>query len=388
MIRVVDLFSGAGGLTYGFKNKIVNNSFVESENFKILFANENNKNASDAFLLNFPDIPMLDCDVAKISETFLEKKDIDYSNVDLVIGGPPCQSFSTVGKRQYDARAKMYREYRRILSFIQPKIFLFENVTGLLSMKNDEGNPVLEDIKKEFGDFSDFNIRLSYDIKDSVLNAKHFGVPQNRERVFLIGIRKDLNLHFDWQFPSPQYKSEDDYLTLEDAIGDLPSLTNGEKKDYYEREPFKKYQILMRNNGDYLTHHINGTNGEKMLKIMETVIPGEGKKYINDLVKAGKLDKEYYLSSGYNNTYGKLWWDKPSSTITNNLSTPSSFRCIHPIQNRALTPREGARIQSFPDSFQFVGSKESINSQIGNAVPPLLAMAIADQLKIFFDRNF
>jgi len=146
--------------------------------------------------------------------------------------------------------------------------------------------------------------------------------------------------------------------------------------------------MLMRNGCNYLMNHFNGTHGEKMLKIMETVIPGEGKRYINELVEAGELDRKYYLTSGYNNTYSKLWWDKPGATITNNLSTPSSFRCIHPIQSRALTPREGARIQSFPDTFQFIGSKESINSQIGNAVPPLLAMAIAQQLKDFFDENF
>lgn len=144
----------------------------------------------------------------------------------------------------------------------------------------------------------------------------------------------------------------------------------------------------MRNNCNYLMDHINATNGDKILTIMRMVIPGEGRNYINNLVETGVLEKKYYLTSGYTNTYGKLWWDKPCSTITNNLSTPSSLRCIHPIQNRALTPREGARIQSFPDTFQFVGSKESINSQIGNAVPPLLASAIAQKLKEFFDKNF
>ncbi len=386
MIRVVDLFSGAGGLTLGFQNRVENNTFLESNEFNILFANEINKNASDAFSLNFPRIPMFNCSITDITESYLQEKNIDYTNVDLVIGGPPCQSFSTVGKRQYDERAKMYQEYRRVLSFIQPKVFLFENVTGLLSMKNDKKLPVLEDIKKSFSDFSDFDIDLSYEIKDSVLNAKHFGVPQNRERVFLIGIRKDLELVYDWQFPQPEFENE--FLTLEDAIGDLPFLGNGETKYLYEKAPYTNYQSLMRNRCNYLMYHVNGTNGEKMLRIMEAVIPGEGRHYINKLVESGVLDKKYYLTSGYENTYGKLWWDRPSSTITNNLSAPSSLRCIHPIQNRALTPREGARIQSFPDTFQFVGGKESVNSQIGNAVPPLLGMAIAQQLNQFFDENF
>lgn len=387
MIRVVDLFSGAGGLTLGFKNKILNDTFVKSDDYNILFANEIDKNASDAFSLNFPQIPMLNCNITQITQNYLVENNIEYSDVDLVIGGPPCQSFSTVGRRQYDERAQMYKEYRRMLSFLQPKVFLFENVTGLMTMKNAEGLPVLEDIKYEFSDFSDFGINLSYEIKESVMNAKHFGVPQNRERVFLVGMRRDLESEFNWEFPDAELISEDEFLTLEDAIGDLPELGNGEKKEYYESNPYTFYQKLMRNNSVELTHHVNGLNGERMLKIMKTVTPGKGKNYINELVEAGKLDEKYFLTSGYHNTYGKLWWDRPSSTITNNLSTPSSLRCIHPIQNRALTPREGARIQSFPDTFHFIGNKENINSQIGNAVPPLLAMAIAQKLTSFFD-NF
>ena len=387
MIRVVDLFSGAGGLTLGFKNKILNDTFVKSDDYNILFANEIDKNASDAFSLNFPQIPMLNCNITQITQNYLVENNIEYSDVDLVIGGPPCQSFSTVGRRQYDERAQMYKEYRRMLSFLQPKVFLFENVTGLMTMKNAEGLPVLEDIKYEFSDFSDFGINLSYEIKESVMNAKHFGVPQNRERVFLVGMRRDLESEFNWEFPDAELISKDEFLTLEDAIGDLPELGNGEKKEYYESNPYTFYQKLMRNNSVELTHHVNGLNGERMLKIMKTVTPGKGKNYINELVEAGKLDEKYFLTSGYHNTYGKLWWDRPSSTITNNLSTPSSLRCIHPIQNRALTPREGARIQSFPDTFHFIGNKENINSQIGNAVPPLLAMAIAQKLTSFFD-NF
>ena len=387
MIRVVDLFSGAGGLTLGFKNKVLNDTFVKSDDYNILFANEIDKNASDAFSLNFPQIPMLNCSITQITQNYLVENNIEYSDVNLVIGGPPCQSFSTVGRRQYDERAQMYKEYRRMLSFLQPKVFLFENVTGLMTMKNAEGLPVLEDIKYEFSDFSDFGINLSYEIKESVMNAKHFGVPQNRERVFLVGMRRDLESEFNWEFPDAELISEDEFLTLEDAIGDLPKLGNGEKKEYYESNPYTFYQKLMRNNSVELTHHVNGLNGERMLKIMKTVTPGKGKNYINELVEAGKLDEKYFLTSGYHNTYGKLWWDRPSSTITNNLSTPSSLRCIHPIQNRALTPREGARIQSFPDTFHFIGNKENINSQIGNAVPPLLAMAIAQKLTSFFD-NF
>lgn len=386
MIKVIDLFSGAGGLTYGFKNIIENNQFVESDEFEILCANEIDSNAARAFKLNFPNIPMLNCSISEINKTYLKKNKINYADVDLVIGGPPCQSFSTVGKRQYDERAIMYQEYRRVLSFVKPKVFLFENVTGLLTMKNDKKQPVLDDIKKSFKDFSDFSIDLSYEIHETVLNAKYFGVPQNRERVFLVGIRKDLNIKTDWCFPIMEENTV--FITLGDAIGDLPILRNGEKKNIYESMPITDYQRLMRNGCNYLLNHANGMNGERLLEIMRNVIQGEGRDYINSLVDAGELDEQYYLTSGYSNTYGRLWWDRPCSTITNNLSSPSSLRCIHPLQDRALTSREGARVQSFPDTFQFVGNKANINSQIGNAVPPLLASTIANKLSDFFKNNF
>ena len=144
----------------------------------------------------------------------------------------------------------------------------------------------------------------------------------------------------------------------------------------------------MRGSEKRLRDHISANHGHRIMKIMEAVIEGEGKDYINAQVEAGKLPKELFLTSGYRNTYGRLWWNKPSTTITNNLSTPSSLRCIHPKQDRALTPREGARLQSFPDSFKFIGPRTRINTQIGNAVPPLLSLALADSIYNFYTNNF
>ena len=156
MIEVIDLFSGAGGLTFGFQNTIKNNNFVFRNDFNIRFANEFNRDAAEAFRLNYPKITMIEDDIANIDESFLKSKGISSKGVDLVIGGPPCQSFSTVGKRQYDKRAKMYREYRRILSFIQPKMFVFENVYGLLTMKNEQNGPIIRNVKESFNDLSSF----------------------------------------------------------------------------------------------------------------------------------------------------------------------------------------------------------------------------------------
>ena len=137
----------------------------------------------------------------------------------------------------------------------------------------------------------------------------------------------------------------------------------------------------MRRNSRTLTAHFSGVYGDKIQTIMNNVIQGEGKNYINKLVDDGKLDEKYRLTSGYNNTYGRLYANKPCTTITNNMSTPSGLRCIHYEQNRPLTPREGARIQSFPDWFVFCGNRSEIRTQIGNAVPPLLAMKLAKQIE-------
>lgn len=386
MIRVVDLFSGAGGLTFGFQKKIIRNRFVDDNRFKVVFANELDHYAAETFRLNYPNIPLIEDDISELNVEYLNKMYLNLSNIDVVIGGPPCQSYSTVGKRQYDNRAKMYKEYRRILSILKPKMFVFENVLGLLSMKNDAGRPVIDDVEESFSDFTDFNDSLSYTVNKKILNSQDFGVPQTRKRVFLVGIRDDLNIKYDWEFPTNIEKGRP--ITVREAIGDLPPLKNGAGINYYLEKPFTKYQFLMRGKQKKLYNHINGNHGRRLMKIMESLPEGEGKPYINSLVKNGKLSKEFYLTSGYRNSYGRLWWDRPATTITNNLSTPSSLRCIHPKQNRALTSREGARLQSFPDNFKFIGSKEKINSQIGNAVPPILSIHLANAIFEFVEKNF
>lgn len=385
-IKIVDLFSGAGGLTYGFRNKIVRNRFTPDDRFEFIFANEFDSYAAASFRKNFPEIPMIEDDISKLDIDYLNRNNISIDNVDVIIGGPPCQSFSTVGKRQYDNRAKMYREYRRLLSIIKPKVFIFENVLGLLTMKNNSGQPVINDVIRSFENLDEFDNSIGYDVHKKILNAQDFGVPQSRERVFLVGVRKDLTLKVEWSYPNANPKNR--LITVADAISDLPKLNNGEEKDRYDSSPETKYQYLMRGNEKILNYHANRTNGERILQIMEAVIEGEGKEYINSLVEKGQLPRELFLTSGYHNTYGRLWWDRPSTTITNNLSTPSSLRCIHPKQNRALTPREGARLQSFPDAFQFIGPRTRVNVQIGNAVPPLLSLAFADTIYNFFNDNF
>jgi len=310
----------------------------------------------------------LECDIASITTKKLEEQNIQYSDVDLVIGGPPCQSYSTVGKRQYDQRATMYEEYIRLLGILKPKMFIFENVLGILSFKLEDGTNIIDEIIKQFDN-------IGYSVQRKILNAKDYSIPQNRKRVFLVGIRKDFGLI--WKFPDSNTET---FLTVSDAISDLPVIKSNESINKYSAEPITQYQRLLRSNQNELTDHFCGIYGERITQIIANLDDGESKVDINRKVLEGMLPNNLLLTSGYNNSYGRLWWDMPSSTITNNFATPSAIRCIHPHQNRALTIREAARIQSFPDWFVFVGSKADKCSQVGNAVPPLLAIALANQV--------
>ena len=377
-MRIVDLFSGAGGLTFGCYYKLINDQFVKNENVDIVFANEYDMAAAEAFRYNFPDIKMINKDIKKLTENEVLEL-IGDQEIDLIVGGPPCQSYSYVGKRIYDDKAKLYNEYFRMLSIIKPRMFLFENVKGILSMKDSNKNLVIEDIKEKF---ANINNELGYNIVFDILDAADYGIPQHRERVFIIGIRSDLKL--TWKFEDLQ--KEGYQWTLEEAISDFPRIESGQEIiEYGDCVPVNAYQRLLRGDCDNLTCHFVATYGDKMQTIMEHVIPGEGKEYINDLVDQGVLEERYRLTSGYKNTYGRLYADQPCTTITNNMSTPSGLRCIHYEQNRALTPREGARIQSFPDWFGFYGNRREIKTQIGNAVPPLLAIKFADLLEKILD---
>lgn len=401
-MRIIDVFSGAGGLTFGFYYRIRGTRFVRNRKNSFVFANELDLRASNAFSLNYPDILMLNQDIRSLDEETILKL-IGDEPVDLIIGGPPCQSFSTVGQRVFDEKATMYEEYLRVLRVVRPKMFLFENVKGMLSMretfykKDIEGNieyiitrnketgrerkkPVIESFGRKVIDIFEDNLKkidddLGYVVYKKVLNSVDYGVPESRERVFIVGVRNDLNIR--WAFPEPMKSPK---LSVRDAISDLPIVGEGECVDQYTMDPVNDYQRLMRNKSERLTFHYCGCYGDKIRTVIQNVGQGQGKEDFNKLVENGMIDKKYKLTSGYKNTYGRLIEDKPCTTITNNMTTPSGLRCIHYNQDRALTPREGARIQSFPDWFQFVGDKEHVKVQIGNAVPPLLSIRFADQI--------
>ena len=396
-MRIVDLFSGAGGLTFGFYYRLWGKGFARNRKNSFIFANEIDKYAAAAFKKNFPDIELLNCDIKTITEDKIREL-VGEEPVDIIIGGPPCQSYSTIGKRRYDDKAKLYIEYLRFLRIINPKMFLFENVKGMLSMheqiteenenkeeeKDDnqeykKGRLIIDVIEEMFSTAGPFGYHL---VGKEVLDAANYGVPQHRERVFLVGVRNDLVNRIHWTYPRATHDGEKKkFLSIKDAIDDLPIVSEGQSINQYSQKPKTDYQRRMRGECNELKLHYCGVHCEKLRKVIAAVPQGEGRFYINQLVKEGKLPKECELTSGYSNTYGRLVENSPSTTITNNMCSPSSIRCIHYCQNRELTPREGARIQSFPDWFEFEGEKANVTSQIGNAVPPLLALSISSQIE-------
>ncbi len=346
---VMDLFAGVGGLSYGFS--------VMPE-FRIVAANELDPVIAAAYSLNHPHTPMLRCDIRELTEAVLREA-VGAETVDVVVGGPPCQSYSTLGKRQMDDRAGLFLQYKRILHILRPRAFVFENVVGILSM--DRGR-LFQQVEAEFRD-------LGYTLWHGVLDAADFGVPQHRERVILVGFRGTN----PFVYPTPDHgEGRQPYVTLREAIGDLPRLRSGERADFYTTEANNDFLRFVRARaGTVVSEHAAPRNGARMIRLMEALRDGQTKD---------DLPPDMRPQSGYGNTYAKLWWERPSTTITRNFACPSSSRCIHPRDSRALTIREGARLQSFPDDYRFYGSDGMKRLEIGNAVPPLLSMAIARQM--------
>lgn len=353
--NVVDLFSGVGGLSYGFS---------KMSEFNILAANEIEKDISIAYTLNHPNVKMLNCDINQLTEEKFQEI-LNGQRIDLIVGGPPCQSYSTLGKRRLDERANLFMQYKRILSILQPKAFVFENVSGILSM--DKGR-LFAKVKSEFES-------LGYKLKYKLLDAVDYGVPQHRERVILVGFKGENN----FEYPLPTHGDGlKPYITLEEAIGDLPSIKSGQIENKFDSSITNDFLKFVRKDDEIMTEHSAPKNGDHLIRIMEALKDGQSKD---------DLPEDIRPKSGYGNTYAKLWWKKPSTTITRNFACPSSSRCIHPRDSRAMSIREGARLQSFPDDYKFFGSDGMKRLEIGNAVPPLLSKVIAEQMLKALEEN-
>jgi len=352
-LKVIDLFSGAGGLSQGFRDA----------GCDIISAVEINKNLSQTFRNNFKKTKIFEEDISKVKSKDLL---VNESKVDIVIGGPPCQGFSMSGKRirgngifLNDKRNKLFKEFVRIINDLKPKIFLMENVPGILNIFQGKTKNQILSIFESIG----------YDAKVKVLLAADYGVPQLRKRAFFIG----NNLGIDPEFLFPP-KINKDYITVEDAIFDLPFIKSGqgEFETIYKKKPSTEYQKKMRAGVKKLYNHISTKHDDKIINIIKMLKEGEGRN---------NLPKKFQTKSIHSGSYMRIVKNKPSYTITTRFDTPPVGRVTHPIADRALTAREAARLQSFPDDFIFIGKRTHIGIQIGNAVPPLLAYEIAKNLK-------
>ena len=354
----VELFAGAGGLSIG----------LERAGIHVVIANEIMPDFAATLAANHPNTNVINEDIHKINFRD-ELKKLGLESVDVLSGGPPCQGFSTIGsKNRQDPRNSLFYEYLRAVSETNPKYTIFENVSGFKRMYDGFA---YETLVKELGE-------LGYETKSQILNAADYGAPQIRYRTVVLGWRRGLP---PLEFPPPTNGEKDGlrpYLTLMEAISDLPPIGAGESSDNYATPPQNEYQRRMRKNQEVLLEHNAANYGEKMQEILR-IIPEGGS--ISD------LPMRLRPRSAYCNTYARLLPNEPSPTITRNFGTPSSSRCVHPFQPRALSTREGARLQGFPDNYMFVGGKQSKNLQIGNAVPPILGEAIATVVREALQRG-
>lgn len=347
--RILDLFSGAGGLSLGLEM---------NDRFKTVVATDFFKNSLSTLKKNMPDVEIIFGDIL---DKNVKKSIIDKSKkgkVNMIVGGPPCQGFSNKGKKLglSDPRNFLFLEYLNIVKELKPEIFIMENVKTLVTASDGY---FINEINDKFK-------KLGYIVSFQVLKASDFGVPQSRERTFIIGSR---SIAFNFNMLIKSNKT----VTVKDAISDLHYLESGEGSVVmnYLNKPLSRYQKIMRNKSSKLFNHTATSHSKIAIRKLSLIPPEKGKEY---------LPKELLGNQKFKTTWSRLEWNKVSPTIDTRFDTPSNGKNSHPELNRAITPREAARIQSFPDNFEFLGSKTEICKQIGNAVPPLLAKAIADSI--------
>jgi DNA-cytosine methyltransferase len=341
--KMIDLFAGVGGLSLGF----------EQMGFDVVLANEYDESIAQAYKKNRPKTNMIIEDITKlpIHDTFKHYKGV----VDLCVGGPPCQGYSQKGQRKTinDPRNFLFKYFVEVVKEVSPEYFVMENVPNLITTENGF-------FKKEL---TAMFTELGYTINAQILCAADFGVPQRRYRTVIIGKKSGTN---PVNMPIPTSTR----LTIWDAISDLNYLNSGEGSDVseYRHEAESDYQKLLRNGSTSLFNHIATNHAKVALERMAMIPPKGGKEY---------LPAEHITKSIYSGTWERMDADDISVTITTRFDTPASGKFMHPYLNRAITVREAARIQSFPDTFRFYGTKTSQMKQVGNAVPPLLSKAIA-----------
>jgi DNA (cytosine-5)-methyltransferase 1 len=379
--RSLDLFSGCGGLSLGMS--LSSNSI--GDKIETACAIDIWEIACKTFEHNLGLKPICE----PIDDDLIRMVQKDYGPFDIVVGGPPCQGFSTAGKRALDdERNSLVLAFLRAIEITNPKIFVMENVTGFKTFQNGK---IHEEVVR-------FAKKLGYQVRSAIVLASLSGVPQRRKRFLLVGSKVGpFQFPGEAEFPSEGnlfnsdgidelalerffIQKPDDGIeawTFNDATSDLPALKAGQRLEKYKSSAKNSLQEYFRKGSEIPIDHFAVGHREYFIEML-SYIP-QGKSALDPEVQK-TMPKSLRPTSGFKNSYQRIIGDAPSPTITRNFTTPSSANCIHPNQDRALSIREGARCQSFPDWFYFLGTTDEKRLQIGNAVPPLLGKAIGESI--------
>lgn len=386
-MRVLDTFAGAGGFSLGFEQAL---------DFTIVGAIEKDSWACETFQHNHPNTKIIVNSIENLTDDEIKRT---FSDIDVILGGPPCQGFSIANKKALDSkdpRNSLFREFIRVGSILNPSLMIMENVPNLIKSKTKDKKLIIDIIVNELE-------QLGYNVYHTILKASDFGVPQIRKRLFVIASKIPLKT----PFPSPTHCfSEKPSLfnsnlkitpTLWDAISDLPEIEarEGEFKMEYTKKAENDYQIFMRSSSDNVYNHTAMKHSKRMVERFESMSWGDSSADVPAHLKPLKRNGNGEISKKvYDQNNRRMFPFKPCHTIA--ASFYANF--VHPYKNRNFTPREGARIQSFPDHYVFKGKPTVVSqkllqregrlnekhlgqyNQIGNAVPPLLAKAIAENL--------
>ena len=391
--KVIDLFAGAGGFGLGFHLAELNVKLsIEKDDWAIKTLKTNQYNSQK----------IIHADIKKYKTDKEIKKACPFSP-EIVIGGPPCQGFSiaAIRNRQLDdKRNNLFKYFAKWVKYLEPMVFVMENVRGILSWRNKSGEKIIDVIQRTFE-------KLGYKVEIWILNAAEFGVPQSRERVFIVGnkFNKIIGVPQKTHYINSDKKNGlKKYITVWQALSDLPAIEAGQgiENQKYQNEAKSIYQKLIRKDSSSLYNHVSMKHTKRLVERFKRIQNGKSISKVPKKFKVKKRNGNGELSDvEFNSNYRHLKKQSISYTIPAHFY--SSF--IHPVKPRNITAREAARIQSFPDWYKFMGKRTVISSkllkrlgkhednylsqynQIGNAVPPLLGKAIAEHIKIFLDEN-
>jgi DNA (cytosine-5)-methyltransferase 1 len=386
-IRVLDTFAGAGGFSLGF----------HMAGAEVIGAIETDAWACETFQVNHPKAKVVKADIAQLTDKEISKLFGDQQ-IDVVLGGPPCQGFSIANKKNgdpKDPRNSLFEQFIRVGQILNPRVMIMENVPNLIKAKTHSGEPVIDIITNELED-------LGYEVKHTILEATNYGVPQIRKRLVVVASKVKLKNFF----PAPTHRLKDstdiftqgllDCPTLWEAISDLPQIEarEGEEESHYTSPALNSFQKQMRKGSKVLYNHKAMNHSKRLVERFASMSWGDSTTDVPDHLRPLKRNSTEFSEKVFDQNNRRMFPDKPCHTI------PASFYAnfVHPFKNRNFTAREGARIQTFPDWFVFKGKPTVIShkllqregrldekylcqyNQIGNAVPPLMAKAIAQNL--------